>query len=406
MDGVPSARMSTPSPNPQIIRPTLDGPTAVRATVLLFCYNGLVIGAWAASLPGLRERLGLDSTSISVLLVALGVCAIVGMQVGGRCSDAFGARRVSLFAVPLLVLGMAIAGAAGSYWLLVVAAMLLGLGNGCIDVSMNAIGVQVERHRSTPIMSFFHGMWSVGNLAGAVAVLLAAVLVPTYAVALATGMSAALGVLAFAVLIRITPATEVVRHVGESGRKTPVPLWAWLLGVMAIAFGLGEGTAMDWSGIHVTDVAGIPAVQGSIAVTVVAAFMVLIRLIGDRLTGRFGRRAVVRFGGVCSAAGYFVVSFATPLPVLLIGWALVGLGIGMIAPQVYAVAGHAGGGRGLAIVVTFGYATFLCGPAVIGFFVNLLGIQKAMLLPAVLLCALPFLAKVMPEQLAPDGGSS
>ena len=28
-------------------RPALDGPTAVPATVLLFGYNGLVIGTWA-----------------------------------------------------------------------------------------------------------------------------------------------------------------------------------------------------------------------------------------------------------------------------------------------------------------------------------------------------------------------
>jgi MFS family permease len=116
------------------------------------------------------------------------------------------------------------------------------------------------------------------------------------------------------------------------------------------------------------------------------------------LVARFGRRAIVRFGGACAAAGYLVTAFATPLPALLVGWALVGFGVGMIAPQVYAVAGHAAGGRGLAVVVTFGYATFLSGPAVIGFLVSLVGIQAAMIVPGVLLAALPFLAKVMPDE--------
>jgi MFS family permease len=201
--------------------------------------------------------------------------------------------------------------------------------------------------------------------------------------------------------VRITPETAVVTHADETGAKTPIPRWAYLLGLMAIAFGLGEGTAMDWSGLHVTEVAGIPAAQGSLAVAVVAGFMVAIRLLGDALVARFGRRAVVRFGGACSALGYLITAIATPLPVLLIGWAMVGFGIGMIAPQVYAVAGHAAGGRGLAVVVTFGYATFLCGPAVIGFLAAHFGLQHTMFVPAVLLACLPFLASVMPADERP-----
>ena len=68
----------------------------------------------------------------------------------------------------------------------------------------------------------------------------------------------------------------------------------------------------------------------------------------------------------------------------------------MVAPQVYAVAGHAGGGRGLAVVVTFGYATFLIAPAIIGALIQTVGIQSAMFLPAALLLGLPFLARIMP----------
>ena len=113
--------------------------------------------------------------------------------------------------------------------------------------------------------------------------------------------------------------------------------------------------------------------------------------------GRFGRRAVVRFGGAAAAAGYATVTVVSGLPLLLIGWALVGLGVGMIAPQVYAVAGHVGGGRVLAVVVTFGYAAFLAGPAVVGFLVDHLGIHHAMAVPAVLCVAIVGLAAMMPK---------
>ena len=127
---------------------------------------------------------------------------------------------------------------------------------------------------------------------------------------------------------------------------------------------------MDWSSLHVTDVAGVDPTTGALGLIAVSAFMVVIRLLGDRLVARFGRRAVVRFGGLCAALGYLTVTLVSSLPLLVVGWALVGFGVGMIAPQVYAVAGHIGGGRVLAVVVTFGYAAFLIGPAVVGFLVN------------------------------------
>ncbi len=378
--------------------PTPAAATSARAVVNLFVYNGLVIGVYAASLAALRERLGLDAAGIAILLVCAGLAAITGMQLGGRMSDRIGARRIVLVCLPLLLVGLAVFGFATSYPMLIVGGLLLGLGNGGIDVAMNAIGVQVEATRPKPIMSFFHGMWSIGNFTGAALVLLAALSWPSAPVQAAVVVATALGVLSIVASLRITPETAVVDHTDDSGEKTPIPRWAYLLGLMAIAFGLGEGTAMDWSGLHVTEVAGIPAAQGSVAVTVVAGFMVAIRLLGDALVARFGRRAVVRFGGACAALGYLITALATPLPALLIGWAMVGFGVGMIAPQVYAVAGHAAGGRGLAVVVTFGYATFLCGPAVIGLLASQFGLQKTMLVPAMLLAALPFLASVMPEE--------
>jgi MFS family permease len=133
--------------------------------------------------------------------------------------------------------------------------------------------------------------------------------------------------------------------------------------------------------------------------------MVVIRLLGDRLVARYGRRAVVRFGGIGAALGYATVSLVSGLPLLVAGWALVGLGVGMIAPQVYAVAGHLGGGRVLAVVVTFGYAAFLMGPAVIGFGVRHLGIHHAMAVPALLCAGIIALAATMPRDDADLAGT-
>jgi MFS family permease len=372
---------------------------AAVAVTLMFVVNGAVIGGFGASLPSLRDKLGLDATQIAIMLFCGGAAAILSMQIGGRLADAIGAREITLAALPLLTVGMIIIGLAQLYSVAIVGAIFIGLGNGAMDVAMNAMGVQVEAARQRPIMSFFHAFWSIGNFIGAGAVLLLATVLGLKGGEVVTPLSISLAVftlVGLGILFKITPEAAVVHHTVD-GVRTRIPAVAWALAAMALAFGLAEGTALDWSSLHVTDVAGVDPTTGAVGLIAVSSFMVVIRLLGDRLVARFGRRAVVRFGGLCAALGYLTVTAVSSLPLLILGWALVGFGVGMIAPQVYALSGHIGGGRALAVVVTFGYAAFLVGPAFVGFLVNVLGIHHAMVVPALLCAGIIALASTMPR---------
>ena len=382
-------------------RPTvpLAGGTAATAVIVMFAVNGMLLGGYGGSLPSLRERLDLDATQIAIMLFCGGVAGIVSMQIGGRLADAVGARRVIFAGLPILVAASLVLAFASVYPVAILAAVLFGLGNGAMDVAMNALGVQVEAARRKPIMSRFHAFFSVGNFVGAGTVLLMALALGITGAGIVAPLMVTLAVVAaivLVVLLRISPEAAVISHSAD-GVKTKIPTMAWVLGAMALAFGLSEGTAVDWSSLHVTDVAGVDSTVGALGLIAVSGFMVVIRLLGDGLVARFGRRTVVRFGGVCAALGYAMVTLVGTLPLLVAGWALVGFGVGMIAPQVYAVAGHLGGGRVLAVVVTFGYAAFLAGPAVVGFLVSHLGIQHAMAIPSLLCVGIVFLATTMPK---------
>jgi MFS family permease len=373
--------------------------TAAIAVTALFTVNGLMLGGYGGALPSLRAKLDLSYSEVAVLLFCGGAAGILSMQIGGRLADAIGARKVSLGALPLIVVATLAFGFAPSFPVAVFGAVLVGLGNGAMDVAMNALGVQVESARHRPIMSFFHAFFSVGNLAGAGSVLIMSTILGLTGGSIVTPlmiMLAVAGAATLAVLIKITPEAAVVEHTVD-GVRTRIPRIAWLLAVMALAFGLSEGTAVDWSSLHVTTVANVDSTTGSLGLVAVSGLMVAIRLVGDRLVARFGRRAVVRFGGACAAAGYLMVTLVSGLPLLIVGWGLVGFGVGMIAPQVYAVAGHIGGGRVLAVVVTFGYAAFLIGPALIGFLVSELGLHHAMIVPSALCAGIVFLAATMPK---------
>ncbi|MGH3716424.1 MAG: MFS transporter [Micromonosporaceae bacterium] len=377
----------------------LAGRAAAFAVTVLFAVNGALVGGIGGTLPALRTRLGVDVDGVSLLLFCFAGSAVASMQLAGRLADRRGARSVALVSTPLLAGGVLLLAFAESLPVAVTAVLVAGFGNGAMDVAMNALGVQVEQARPRPIMSFFHAFFSVGNLAGAGAVVLlsqlpglggARVVLP--ALLTIGGLSLAW----YAAVVRIVPRTAPVPHLRD-GVRTGLPPVAWLLGAMAFSIGLTEGTAVDWSSIHVTDVAGIDPGRGALGLVAVAGCMVVIRLYGDRFVAAYGRQRVVRSGAVLAFAGYVLAVTAEPLPLLLVGWALVGLGVGIIFPQVYAAAGHAGGGRMLAVVVTFGYAAFLIGPAITGALVSWWGIQPAMTLPLLLCVVVVALARALPR---------
>ncbi len=387
-------------------RPRLGDGRARWAVILFFLVNGLVVGGYAALLPSIRAGVGLSAGDVSLLLLCMGAGAVVGIQAGGRLADALGGRRVTLAALPLLAAAMLVVGLAPTIAVAALGAVLIGLGSGTLDASASALAVNVEKARGRPQMGLFHGSWSVANVVGA-----AMILPLTWATGLAGGaLVAVVGtliagavLLAFVAAWPITPETAVLRHVDAHGKRIRLPWAIWPLALMAIAHGLAEGTSMDWSAMHVSEVAGVSTALGSLGLVAVTVFMFATRVSGDVLVSRFGRRAVIVAGGAVSAVGYLVVATTSALPLLLLGWALVGGGVGMLSPQIYAAAGHMAGGRGLAVVLTFDYTLFFIGPALVGSLVGVAGMADAMFFPAVLSVGLLVLAAGMPRDALPSG---
>ena len=142
------------------------------ATSLVFLANGTGIGAWAASIPGVKAGLGLSGTALGFGLLMLAAGAMAAMPVAGWLGARWGGLVVpvaGVFAAALLL-----PWAAPGYATLLPALFLLGAANGALDVLMNAHAARVEVARGRPIMSSFHACWSLGGLLGAGGTALAA----------------------------------------------------------------------------------------------------------------------------------------------------------------------------------------------------------------------------------------
>ena len=366
----------------------------------LFIANGLAVGVLGGSLPGLRAHLSLSPGHIVGVLVAAAVVAVFSMNLSGALSDRYGARMPALVGGTVMAGGAVLMGLAPDYRVLILGAAVFGLGNGAMDVAMNALGVSVEQARRRPVMSRLHASFSVGNFVGALLVVAFGWLIADVAPRWPLWTSALLLVVLLAALVGITPESPRRHGTAEGGAqgggRGSIPAGVWLLAAMAVCFGLTEGTAIDWSSLHVTDVGGVSPSAGAWGLACVSGFMVVIRLFGDTVVERVGRVAVVRFGAVCALLGYGLTAFTSGLAVILVGWCLVGLGVGLLAPQIYGLAGHIGGARGLGFVVSFGYAAFLVGPALIGFVAAHTDLQRAMLVPVVTAVGLIVLSARLP----------
>ena len=128
---------------------------------------------------------------------------------------------------------------------------------------MNALGVSVEQARRRPVMSRLHACFSIGNFVGALLVVALGWLVADVSPHWALWSSALLVVVLLAALARITPQSRRRADSGEDGGRGPVPPGVWLLAAMAVCFGLTEGTAIDWSSLHVTDVGEVSPSAGA-----------------------------------------------------------------------------------------------------------------------------------------------
>jgi MFS family permease len=351
------------------------------AVAVLFLGNGLIVGVFGGSLPGLRSLLDLGPGQIVGVLMTAGVFAVVSMNLSGPLSDRYGARLPSIVGGVVMAVAGVVMGLAGSYPVLLLGAAVFGFGNGSMDVSMNALGVSVEQARPRPVMSRLHACFSIGGFVGALVVVVLGRLLSHDVTRWSLWTGSAVMALLLIGVYGVTPQSP--RRRAEDGTSGAIPKVAWLLAAMAICFGLTEGTAVDWSSLHVTDVGGVSPSTGAWGLACVSGFMVVIRLSGDYVVERLGRAFVVRTGSACALVGYLFTVIGSGLALILVGWCLVGLGVGLIAPQIYGLAGHIGGGRGLAVVVSFGYAAFLIGPALIGFVVSHSDLQRAMLVPVV-----------------------
>lgn len=373
------------------------------AVATLFFINGFTYGTWVAQLPLLETRLKLGNGALGIALLVAAIASLLTLPLVGAWIARHGSRGIvvvaSLAAIPTLVFPYL----SPNYATLLAATFALGIAYSAMDVAMNARAVLVEAEVARPIMSSFHGVFSVGGLGGAVVTSLALGAGRTaleIATTVAVVAECILGSAVFFIIRdRSVPRNSVTGTVPGPAERRPrrrtLAAKVALLGTLAF-FGLvGEGAMADWSAIYLRTSLATSVATAAIGFGAFSIAMALGRFAGDAVVARIGRiRTLV--GGAALAT----CALALPLVVhtvwaSFVGFALVGLGLANVIPVTFGIAGRMrglGAGVGIAGVSTVGYAGFLVGPPVIGFVSDVVGLRLALGIVALGIAAIAVLA--------------
>lgn len=362
-----------------------------RATQLSFFIAGFGLSSWAPLVPFAQQRLGADSATLGTVLLCLGLGAVIGMPGAGVLAGRIGCKALIAAAGVGLAVALPLLALASTPWQLGLCLLLFGAAIGAIDVAANVHGTEVQHRARRPLMSGFHGLYSIGGLVGAAAM----------TAVLAAGLHAALAALAAAAIIAGCLLRAVPGFLATaSPQKTPllvIPRGRVLaIGLLAMVIFLAEGAMLDWSALLLSQEKDIDVDYAGAGFVVFSTAMTLVRVVGDRIVARTGERAVLIAGFVLTAGGLGLAASSSHLAVVFTSIAVAGAAAGNVVPILFSLAGRQTimpPSHAIAAASMLGYLGVLLGPALLGYAAHGTGLvvafQGMALLVALAACGIP-----------------
>ena len=355
-----------------------------------FALLGVVSGTWMALIPVFRLQWDLGLESLGWVLLSIGLGSVSAYPLAHWGLPRLGSARMCAYSAMGLAASAAVVAWAPSLAVAVAGLLGFGLSAGLMDSAINTQAVTQEAASGRALMSGMHGFYSLGNLIAGAWV--------SASVHWGWGFAQVLGGVALGALCLPWWMHGLLLRERSSGdaarRQAPTPVrWTralLLLGGLIVAGYLVEGASLDWGGVYLRQHAGASLAQAPWAFTAFSATMVVGRFLGDRVIQSWGARRTLQRAGLLAMLALSLALLWPRLEVVVLAFALLGLGLSVVVPILFSLTGRLNpgdGGRSVALVAMMGYAGVLSGPAVIGWIAERAGLSSALAL-LVLLSAL------------------
>jgi len=239
--------MSSADPKPPVLLSRL-GPR--QQLIPTLCYYAAFVGlgmstaSMGPSLAGLAQHTQSRLSEISFLFVSRSLGYMLGSLLGGRLYDRVPGHRLMMTALCVMAAMLVLASGMPLLWALTLLLLILGLGEGTVDVGGNTLLIWVHGRQVGPFMNGLHFCYGLGAFLSPIVV--AQLVLLSGDITWAYWAIAALLLVPIILLWR--PPSPPVPAAGVNRRRSAEPVRRGLVALIATFFFLHVGAEASYGG--------------------------------------------------------------------------------------------------------------------------------------------------------------
>jgi hypothetical protein len=336
-------------------------------------------GSWVILVYDFLRGHGLSQSGIGLLYMSLSIFSIITMLLVAPRLQPFAPNTNVPLSLAVLGVGtFVIAYAPGSA--LVAGFIVVGVGNGLVDVFMNVAAQRVEVRSGRPVLQWLHAAYALGGVTGALGAGLLRAAGGDYRIGIAATGVVMFGVAAWNARTASRERTRADRAslLSVSALKRS-PMLIVPAFIVLSAF-LVEGSMDTWSGLFVRSQLGASVLATAVAFAAFATAMLLGRLFAGRVLFGLGYRRTILVSGVGAAIGGLGATLTDSAVVAGISFLVLGFTLSAAAPAAFGlVAGsEEDPTNAIAAITTVGYAGFVFSPPLLGWVADTFSLRATM----------------------------
>lgn len=338
----------------------------VYVTLIGYFLCGFAVACWAPLIPIIADHLTLSTEQISLLVLSFGIGAVSGMFLAGVLMQWIGFKltyAISGFTTTASICALALM---PNYEIVCVSVIVFGVSVGCLEVAINVFAAYIEKKYRLLVMTILFAYYSMGEVIGA--------LLMMFLLTLAISPSLSILILMSIIYVASAYYIPVIINIKSKDKKEnrsfvkPVQPVISLAIIIAFTYMVG-GAMLDWSGLYITQQAGVPLNFASMGYCIVAACMLTCRLLSRKILNIMGPFNCSFYGALLMIVGLMVLALFPNIYVCTICFFAIGIGMSNISPLVTSATGQQTK-MPLVPAVSFlsicGYTGMLLGPGILG----------------------------------------